>query len=65
MNAGFSHARDNPNYKFYLLGDINRNGYQEFLYYSDNQAEGSNSATIYEIYRGEALAIWNWTDFRE
>ncbi len=55
-------------HRFFWLGDINKNGSQEFLlfhekpYQHDIQYEGGNAATIYEIHNGEAIRLWSWID---
>ncbi len=63
-SMGFSYQND-PQMKFYLLGDLNQNAANEFLYFTDTQVEGGNSATIYEIQNGQAYPVWNWSDFEE
>lgn len=64
-NAGFAISGKDPGYRVSALGDLNRNGLTEFLFYSDDRAEGYNVASIYEIKNGISPSIWNWTDFQE
>ena len=65
QNAGLAVAGKNPGYNYFLLGDINHNGYAEFLYFTDSRAMGNNIAAIYEINGEGAQTVWNWSDFME